>query len=154
MRKFLKVVAALAILPFGSALAQDAATPAMPGEKIALPAACEAAAGSMDMSKMMGGMDGMSGMMSGGGMMEGAPKANMQAMMGMHAPMMKAMMIKDPDLAFNCGMIVHHMGAIAMSKVEIEMGKDEESKKLAETIIAAQEKEIADMTAWVEKNAK
>ena len=89
----------------------------------------------------------MMGMM---GMMDDAQKASMQAMMKMHRPMMAAHMIKDPDLAFNCGMIVHHQGAIDMAKVELQYGKDQATKDLAQTIISAQEKEIADMTRWVE----
>ena len=86
--------------------------------------------------------------------MDEAQKANHEAMMQMHGPMMKAAMIKDPDLAFNCGMIVHHQGAIAMSEVELKMGKDEASKKMAQMIIDAQKKEIEEMTARVETLAK
>ncbi len=63
-------------------------------------------------------------------------------------------MIKDPDLAFNCGMIAHHQGAIAMSEVELKTGKDEKSKEMARMIIDAQKKEIEEMTARVEALAK
>lgn len=160
MRKILMLSAALAAFPFAPAVAQDG--DATDGQA-ALPAACEAAVSSMDTSKTTGGsgmskmMNSMDGMMSGGdmsGSMGAVEKANMQAMMVMQAPMMKAMTIKDADLAFNCGMIAHHRGAIAMAKVELEMGKDETSKTLARTIIDAQEKEIEQITAWLEKNGK
>jgi uncharacterized protein (DUF305 family) len=67
--------------------------------------------------------------------------------------MMAAHMIKDPDLAFNCGMIAHHNGAIDMAKILLKYGDDEESKKLAQEIIDAQEKEIKEMTEWVEEHA-
>ncbi|MEP7455066.1 DUF305 domain-containing protein [Phyllobacterium sp. SB3] len=56
------------------------------------------------------------------------------------------------DKDFVRGMIAHHQGAIDMAKVELEYGKDAEIRKLAETIIAAQEGEIKDMKAWLEKN--
>ncbi|CAN7661910.1 DUF305 domain-containing protein [Bosea sp. LjRoot9] len=101
----------------------------------------------MDMSKMMGGagMPGMDQMA-----MTEAQKASMQAMMKMHMPMMMTHHIKDPDLAFNCGMIVHHQGAIDMATIEIKFGADAASKTMAEGIIKAQKAEIAEMTARVE----
>ena len=141
----------LTLAPAAS-FAQDKAMEgmAMSEEQATLPKACDEAAGSTDMSKMMTDMEGM---MSGDGMGD-VEKANMGAMMKMHGPMMKAAMIKDPDLAFNCGMIAHHQGAIAMSEIVLKMGKDDESKKMAQMIIDAQKKEIAEMTKWVEDHAK
>jgi uncharacterized protein (DUF305 family) len=72
----------------------------------------------------------------------------------MHAAMTLAAAIPDPDLAFNCGMIVHHQGAIQMAETELRDGKDDASRKLAEMIIAAQKQEIAEMTAWVEAHTR
>jgi uncharacterized protein (DUF305 family) len=148
MRKITILTAAFAVLSISTASAQESG--AMSSEKVTLPAACESAAGSMDMSSMMGGMKDM----MSGSQMDEVQKGNMDAMTKMHGPMMKAAMIKDPDLAFNCGMIAHHQGAIAMSEVELKMGKDEKSKEMAQMIIDAQKKEIQEMTAWVEKHAK
>ncbi|GGD87646.1 hypothetical protein GCM10011390_02960 [Aureimonas endophytica] len=150
MRKITILSAVLVLAGISHASAQDQQGMAMSSEQVTLPKACEAAAGSMDMSSMMGGMRDM---MSGSEMND-VQKGNMDAMMKMHGPMMKAAMIKDADLAFNCGMIAHHQGAIAMAEVELKAGKDKESKKMAQMIIDAQKKEIKEMTAWVEKHAK
>jgi len=74
-----------------------------------------------------------------------------------------AMMIKytgNADVDFVRGMIPHHQGAINMAKIELKYGKNEEMRKLAKQIIAAQEQEIAFMNNWlrgrvgVEKDAK
>jgi uncharacterized protein (DUF305 family) len=73
-----------------------------------------------------------------------------------HAKMSTAMAITysgDADQDFVRGMIPHHQGAIDMAKVVLEHGKDPQIRKLAEDIVAAQEKEIADMNAWLTKNA-
>jgi len=56
------------------------------------------------------------------------------------------------DVDFVRGMIAHHQGAIDMAKIELEYGKDEALRKLAEDIIAAQEAEIAMMKDWLAKN--
>ncbi len=56
------------------------------------------------------------------------------------------------DLDFVRGMIAHHQGAIDMAKIELEYGKDETLRKLAEDIIAAQEAEITMMKDWLAKN--
>jgi uncharacterized protein (DUF305 family) len=55
----------------------------------------------------------------------------------------------DADVDFIKGMIPHHQGAIDMARAEAKHGADAEMKKLAETIIADQEREIAMMQEWL-----
>jgi uncharacterized protein (DUF305 family) len=60
----------------------------------------------------------------------------------------------NPDVDFRLKMIPHHQGAIDMAKVALQHATDPSTKAMAEAIIAAQEKEIAEMQAWLDKNGK
>ena len=51
------------------------------------------------------------------------------------------------DKEFLVRMLAHHEGALTMSKTELADGKNEQARKLATDIIAAQEAEIAEMKA-------
>jgi uncharacterized protein (DUF305 family) len=71
--------------------------------------------------------------------------------------MMKSMKVNptgNADIDFVLMMIPHHQGAIDMAKLELEYGKNPEMRQLATDIVAAQEKEIAAMKAWLGKNDK
>lgn len=115
--------------------------------EMAYPDKCKA--DKMDMSNM-----DMSGGKMAMGDMTDYQKDAMAGMKDMDANMQQGMMKKGADVSFICGMIAHHMGAINMSQVELKYGKDECAKKMAQSIIDAQEKEIKEMTGWLDKQAK
>ena len=135
-----------------------------------LPEQCTAAmtAGGLDHSDMGHGTaqakpaDGMNtGMMEmmgmGGVNLESMPahvKENMGKMMVTMPAMHEGMMIENPDVAFACGMIAHHQGAIDMAQVLLAHGENPQMRALADEIIAAQVGEIEQMTSWLADNAK
>lgn len=67
---------------------------------------------------------------------------------GMHQMQDGAMMSQNIDQHFIVQMIPHHEGAIEMAKVALEKSKRPEIISLANGIIAAQSREITDMSAW------
>jgi uncharacterized protein (DUF305 family) len=74
-----------------------------------------------------------------------------------HMKMMENMHMEftgNSDVDFVQEMIPHHQGAIDMAKVQLQHGKDPELRKMAQKIISDQEKEIAEMQAWLKKNKK
>lgn len=68
-----------------------------------------------------------------------------------HDAMMQGMMEADPDIAFVKSMIPHHQGAIDMTVVEKQYGKNPEILKLAQQINTAQTPEIQQMQDWLAK---
>jgi uncharacterized protein (DUF305 family) len=117
--------------------AQDAGT-------MALPEICTANAGhdmgTMDMGHQM--------------KMDEAHTDLMKGMDEMNAMMMKGMTASDIDVAFVCGMIPHHQGAINMAKAELAHGDSDWAKQMAQKVIDAQEQEIADMLNWLAEQSK
>ena len=54
----------------------------------------------------------------------------------------------DADRDFATMMIQHHEQAIDMARAQLKYGKDAQVRKKAQEIIAASEKDIADLKAW------
>ena len=89
--------------------------------------------------------------------MKGAASPADKAFTDSMQTMMKNMMVKPtgrPDRDFVLMMMPHHQGAIDMAKVELQYGKDPQLLKLAGDIVAAQEKEIAEMKDWLARNGQ
>lgn len=80
-------------------------------------------------------------------------EASMPGMEEMNQNMMQGMMKEDADVAFVCGMIAHHLGAIDMAQVELDQGDDEWAKAMAQKIIDDQTREIDEMKGWLEEHA-
>jgi uncharacterized protein (DUF305 family) len=101
-------------------------------------------------------LNGATGMdMGTGAMSMGTPdqahKDLMAGMDQMNKDMMAGGAATDIDVAFICAMIPHHQGAIDMAKAELAHGDDPWAKQMAQNVITAQEKEIADMKDWLAK---
>ena len=117
-------------------------------EATALPDICFADGGMG--SEAMDGQE-KSGDMQGTAAPSPAHQAMIDDMMAMHDEMMAGMMAEDFDVAFICGMIPHHQGAIAMAEAVLEHGDDAWTRGLARRIIAAQQQEITEMLNWLKQ---
>jgi len=60
-------------------------------------------------------------------------------------------MTGDQDRDFAAMMVTHHQGAIDMARQELSRGRDPEMRALAGKIIGDQQREIAQMQAWLER---
>ena len=79
--------------------------------------------------------------------------ANADAMGRMHQAMMDAGSgAATEDEAFVRGMLPHHQGAVDMARVELQYGHDPELKRLAARIVATQQQEIREMSAWLARH--
>ena len=127
----------------------DAQGPAAsaPGSK--MPAA-SAAGMSMGMGMDKGkGMDMSKGMAAGDA--HGSDQMHKSMMSGMEGmKMMKP--TGDTDKDFAVMMKMHHQQALEMAKAEIAHGKSTELDALSRKIIAAQQKEIAQLDKWLATN--
>ena len=123
-----------------AALAQSPAPPAdKSATKVAPPPAVAQPAPKEKMDSTMPGMPGMS---AGGGDMRGS-------MMGMMKNMETMKMTGDADRDFAAMMKMHHQGAIDMSQMELQSGKDPKMRAMAKRIIEAQKKEIKEFEQWL-----
>ena len=71
-----------------------------------------------------------------------------------HDTMMRNMAVPytgDPDADFRIQMIPHHQGAIDMAQVAMRHAKDPWTRQLAEGVIVEQQREIAEMQAWLRR---
>ena len=73
--------------------------------------------------------------------------------MGMDMDMQALETARPFDRAFMEEMTVHHQGAVAMARAELERGEDPELQALARSIIAEQEREIRAMRAQLARTA-
>jgi uncharacterized protein (DUF305 family) len=105
--------------------------------------------GMMDMEAMQGMMMDMMPKDGDAESTKAFKQADMNMMHDMAVPY-----TGNPDIDFRAKMLPHHQGAIDMAKVALQYAKDPATKALAEAIIAAQEKEIAEMQAWLAANKK
>lgn len=64
---------------------------------------------------------------------------------------LKALKGKDFDIAFLSQMIAHHEAAVDMAKKALSLNVKPQTKELAQKVIDAQTKEIAQMTGWLKE---
>ena len=60
----------------------------------------------------------------------------------------------DASETFTRKMIEHHRGAIAMSKIAVAKAQDKETREIAQKYVMMQEKDIAELEAWLSKHGK
>ena len=97
-----------------------------------------------------GAMEGM----DHSSMATGDQPEHMQGFTAAMDTMMQAMPTESAgnvDADFLLMMIPHHQSAIDMARVELEQGDDEETRAMAQAVIDAQEKEIDEMRAMLER---
>ena len=82
-----------------------------------------------------------------------ASQRMMQAMETMDAAMAKTPMTGKPGLDFAAMMIPHHQSAIDMAEAYLASGETDPTRtRTSRDVISSQEKEIAELRAWIEAN--
>lgn len=69
-----------------------------------------------------------------------------------NARMHRAMSIPatgDVDRDFAKGMMAHHQGAVEMARIELAKGRDPEMRRMAQSVIDSQSREIEHMREWL-----
>ena len=85
----------------------------------------------------------------------GEPRAALlQTMEPMHSDMMRGMTAENFEVAFVCGMIPHHQGAVEMAQVAQKYGSDPFILMFAQEVISTQQTEIAEMQAWLTRRSQ
>ena len=87
-------------------------------------------------------------------MVESASSKALTASMTKMMSTMDVTLTGKPDEDFVLMMLPHHQGAIDMAKVELRYGKDPTLRAMAQDIVAAQAKEIAEMREWQARHGK
>jgi len=59
----------------------------------------------------------------------------------------------DPEIDFPAMMILHHQGAISMSKVQLESGSDDSLKSIAQRMTDMQQMEIEDLQSILDQQS-
>lgn len=75
-----------------------------------------------------------------------------EAGMAMHHKMMVTG--ADASETWTRQMIEHHRGAIAMSKIAVAKAGDKETRDMAQNTVAMQEKDVAELEAWLKRHGK
>ena len=86
---------------------------------------------------------------------KGPDTASVREFRAAHQRMMSGMNLPftgDPDVDFRVHMIPHHQGAIDMARVAMRHAKDPWTRQLAEAVIVEQQREIAEMQAWLKNH--
>lgn len=142
---FLKLGAgAVLVLTFAGALLAGSRTPSAQIEALDL-AICGTDHGSHGAEEMDAHLSMMSANATPG------HAALIDTMGPMHTDMMRGLAASSFDAAFLCSMIPHHQGAVEMARAAIDHGEDPFITMMAHQIIVDQEREIGEMTRWLER---